>query len=445
MATFTKDNQSSFYVRGARLMDPEAGIDAVANILIGPGELVVDPPHIPDTATVVDGEGLWALPGLLDIQVHFRQPGFEYKETIESGSQAAMAGGITGVVVMPNTSPALDTPESVAFEAEESRRAKGIDIYVAGAATMGLGGEVLTDHASLKSAGAVAITDDGLPVMDDGLMEASLEQCKAHDLLFMQHAEDLNMTHHAPMTLSDVSEKLGVRGQPADAEGVMVERDVALAEKVGARYHVLHTSTKRSLDAIRAAKAKGLPVSCEASPHHLLLTYNACAGGDPNTKMNPPLRSEEDRLALVEALRDGTVDAVATDHAPHSADEKAKGFVDAPFGVIGLETAFSALMAFVHDGTITDNRAVELMTSSPARVIGRSGVVGTVSGDDALKHLCLVDPNHAWKVGPEHLHGLSRNSSFLGWDFRGKIAATFLDGELRFVDDFAANRGFSDN
>ncbi len=440
MNIFPTPNDDVFLINDVRLIDPAAEIDAHAHLLISPHGIELNPESIPEDARVIDGRGLWAIPGLLDIQVHFRQPGFEYKETIESGSRAALAGGITGVVVMPNTSPSLDTPESVVFESEESRRVKGIDIYVAAAATIGLGGAELTDHGALKSAGAIAITDDGLPVMDDALMEASLQACKEHDLLFMQHAEDLNMTGHAPMTEGPVSQALGVRGQPADAEGAMVERDIALAEKIGARYHVLHTSTKRSLDAIRKAKAKGLPVSCEASPHHLLLNYEACANGDPNTKMNPPLRSEADRLALVAALKDGTVDALATDHAPHSAEEKAKGFRDAPFGVIGLETAFAALLRFVHDGTITETRAVELMTSSPAAVMGKEGVLGTLFSSQARNHLCLIDAAHQWTVTTDDFHGLSKNSAFIGHQFKGKVAATFLNGELRFMDHFAQHR-----
>lgn len=440
MDPFLSQNSDSVLIRGVRLIDPHAGLDQVTDLLVSPQAVEIAPANVPATVRTLDGAGLWALPGLLDIQVHFRQPGFEYKETIESGSQAAMAGGITGVVVMPNTHPALDTPDSVRYEWEESERVRGIDIYVAAAVTCGLKGETLTDHSALKGAGAVAVTDDGLPVMDEGLMEASLAACVENDLLFMQHAEDLNMTNHAPMTECHVSRALGVRGQPADAEGVMVERDIALAEKTGARYHVLHTSTARSLDAIRAAKSKGLPITCEASPHHALLNVEACAGGDPNTKMNPPLRSESDRQAVVAAIIDGTIDAFATDHAPHSAEEKARGFVDAPFGVIGLETAFSALLSLVHDGSISVTRAVELMTSSPAKVIGREGRVGTLVGENAPKHLCLVDPNHTWTVGTEHFHGLSANSAFIGRDFQGKVAATFLNGELRFVDDFAQDR-----
>ncbi len=426
---------ASFF-KGVRLIDPEAGVDAITDLLVTPDGVQQNPESVPDDATHVDGAGLWAVPGLVDIQVHFRQPGFEYKETIESGSAAALAGGICTVVVMPNTQPRLDTPEQVAFEADEARRVRGIDLLVAAASTKNLDGKELTDHAILKAAGAVAITDDGFPVLDDDLMRGSLEQCAENDLLFMQHAEDIRMTQHAPMTDSPISVALGVQGQSSDAEGVIVERDIKLTRETGARYHVLHTSTARSMAAIRAAKAEGLPVTCEVSPHHLLLTYDACASGDPNTKMNPPLRSEYDRMSLVSALADGTVDAVATDHAPHAKDEKAKGFKDAPFGVIGLETAFAALLSFVHDGTITDTRAVELMTSGPARLLGLQGKLGTIS-PEAPVHLTLIDPSREWTVTEDAMAGKSTNSAFLGHAFKGKVVATVLHGELRYADGLA--------
>jgi dihydroorotase len=427
---------SPLFIKGVRLIDPEAGFDGITDLLVTPDGVQRNPESVADDVQRVDGSGLWALPGLVDIQVHFRQPGFEYKETIESGSAAALAGGICTVVVMPNTQPRLDTPDQVRFEAEEARRVRGIDLLVAAASTKNLDGKELTNHASLKAAGAVAITDDGFPVLDDDLMRGSLQQCADLDLLFMQHAEDIRMTQHAPMTDSPISVALGVRGQSSDAEGVIVERDIALTRETGARYHVLHTSTARSMTAIRAAKEEGLAVTCEVSPHHLLLTYDACASGDPNTKMNPPLRSEYDRKALIDALADGTVDAVATDHAPHAKHEKAKGFEDAPFGVIGLETALAALLTFVHDGTITDTRAVELMTSGPARLLGLQGRLGTLS-DNAPVHLALVDPNQEWTVTEEAMAGKSTNSAFLGHAFKGKVVATVLHGELRYSGGLA--------
>jgi dihydroorotase len=421
-------------IRGARLIDPGAKMDAVRDVLID-GMVEIDPATVPDDARVVDARGLWLLPGLVDIQVHFRQPGNDHKETIATGSSAAFAGGVTSVVVMPNTSPPLDTAERVRFQMEEARRVDGVGLLVAACATQDMKGKAITDHGALKEAGAVAITDDGLPVLDDDVMRASLQACAKEDLLFMQHAEDTRVTQHAPLTAGPVAEALGVPGQSADAEGVIVERDIALAAETGARYHVLHTSTARSLRAVREAKSAGHRVTCEASPHHLLLTDEAAAGGDTNFKMNPPLRSAADRDALVAALVDGTVDAVATDHAPHHPDEKARGMVDAPFGVVGLETAFPALLELVEKGVIDAVRAVELMTSGPARVLGLAHTLGTLSGPNPALDFCLVDPNGSWTVHADDLAGQSVNSAFLGHTFPGRVVATWKDGTLRFCLD----------
>jgi dihydroorotase len=419
-------------LKGARVIDPDAGIDRVTDVLVSPDAITLDPAQLPPHVEERDARGLWAVPGLIDLQVHFREPGFDYKEDLHSGSDAALAGGVTTVVVMPNTRPALHSPEAVRFQMEESRKVGRARILVAAAATYDIAGERLTDHGALKAAGAVAITDDGLPVLDDALMEGSLAQCAEHDLLFMQHAEDTRMTHHAPMNLGPTSKKLGVEGQSADAEGVIVERDIDLVRKLGGvpRYHVLHTSTARSLQAVRKAKDEGLHVSCEASPHHLLLTDEACSAGDPNFKMNPPLKSEADRAALEAAVIDGTVDAVATDHAPHAASEKAKGFVDAPFGVIGLETAFAAVLDLMHRGLIDTRRAVELMTAGPARVLKATGELGTLVGARAALDLTLIDPERSWTVSEKTLRGRSKNSSFLGRTFKGQVLATFKDGRL---------------
>lgn len=410
--------------RNIRLIDPASDTDQRGDWLFHEGGFSQHKGgELPADCEQVEAEGQWLLPGLVDLQVHFREPGFEYKETIESGAQAAFAGGISSVVVMPNTRPSLDTPESVAFEIAEGKRV-GLDLMVAAAATQGLGGKQNCDYAALKAAGAVAITDDGLPVMDDAVMRQALLGCREHDLLFMQHAEDLSLSKHGAMTSGPTQSALGVTGQDPNAEGAMVERDVALVRETGARYHVLHTSTARSLEAIRAAKFLGLPVSCEASPHHLLLTDEACASGDTLKKMNPPLRAEADRKALVEALREGTVDAVATDHAPHSAKEKAQSFNDAPFGVIGLETAFAALLRFYHAGELDAGTCVALMSSRPATVLGRGHNLGRLLGPEAPGVFCIVDPQARWQVTPDKLHGRSKNSAFLGEHFTGRVLHT---------------------
>ena len=428
-------------LRGGRVIDPAHGIDAMLDVLLTEGGSQIDPATVPANARIVDTTDRWVIPGLIDLQVHFREPGFNYKEDLMSGSRAALAGGVTTAVVMPNTRPTLDTPELVADQTRTTREHGGIRILVAACASLGMKGEALTDVAALKRAGAVALTDDGLPLLDDGLMERALMACRKHDLVFMQHAEDTRVTHHAPMNSSATSQSAGVAGQPDSAEASIVERDIALAEKVGARYHVLHCSTRRSLDAVRAARARGVRVTCEASPHHLLLTDRDCvrsdvitpraaADLDPNRKMNPPLRDAKDRDALVEGIIDGSIDAVATDHAPHHEDEKAKGFVDAPFGVIGLETAFAALLTFVDGGAITPLRAVELMTQGPARVLGLADQIGRFGpgGNDAV----IVDPRREWNVTSGGLLSKSKNSAFYGMRFRGRVTMTFLRGFLAY-------------
>lgn len=430
-------------VRGARVIDPAGGVDADADVLVSPDGIILDPVGVPAGARVFDARGLWALPGLIDLQVHFREPGQTHKEDLGTGSRAALAGGVTTVVVMPNTRPVLDDPALVRAQGEVSESRGLARVLVAAAATRGSQGREITDYAALKAAGAVAVTDDGLPVLDDAVMAAALRACARNDLLFMQHAEDTRITHHVPMTSCDISRAAGVEGQPPEAEAVIVERDVRLAEELGARYHVLHLSTARSLAAVRAAKATGAAISCEVSPHHLLLTHDDVVKPgvadphspddlDPNRKMNPPLRSEDDRRALVSGLVDGTVDAVATDHAPHAAEEKGQGFVQAPFGVTGLETMLSALLGFVHDGTIDERRAVELVTAGPARVLKRQGHVGTIMGPHAPPDLCLVDPRREWEVDRGNILSRSKNSCFLGRRFRGRVVATFLRGRLAY-------------
>jgi dihydroorotase len=434
-------NTSATLLRGGRVIDAHLGLDRVCDVLVRADGCTVAPTHVPLDVRVVDVDGCWVVPGLVDLQVHFREPGFTHKEDLLSGSRAALAGGVTTCVVMPNTQPTLDDPALVREQSEKPLRHGGVRILVAAAATRGLGGVDVTDAGALKAAGAVALTDDGLPVLDDAVMARTFSACQAHDLVFMQHAEDLRQTkvdgHHAPMSESSTQAAAGVRGQPRRAESDVVARDIALAEAADARYHVLHCSTAASLALVRAAKARGARVTCEASPHHLLLTdADVVKAGvstpasaddlDPNRKMNPPLRDVADRAALVQGLIDGTVDAVATDHAPHAAHEKARGFVDGPFGVIGLETAFSALLTFVHDGRITPLRAVELMTSGPARVLGMTGTIGTFAGDSG--DVAVIDPQQQWTVTPGNLLSRSKNSAFLGRTFTGRVVQTWLRG-----------------
>lgn len=427
-------------LRGGRVLDAHLKIDTITDVLVWADRCEVSPAKVPANAIIVDVTDRWVMPGLVDLQVHFREPGQTHKEDLLSGSRAALAGGVTSVVVMPNTTPCLDDPALVREQHHKPAERGGINILVAAAATAGLGGVALSDHAALKAAGAVALTDDGLPVMDDAVMAAVFESAAKNDLVFMQHAEDLRETkvdgHHAPMNASITQVRAGVRGQPSSAESSMVERDLELAERSGARYHVLHTSTAASLEAIRMAKMRAVRVTCEASPHHLLLcdedvvkagvAVPASADDlDPFKKMNPPLRSRSDRAALQAALADGTVDAVATDHAPHATFEKERGFVDGPFGVTGLETAFAALLTFVDGGSITPLRAVELMTSGPARVLGKTGSLGTFGGSGDV---CVVDPRCEWTVTNGALLSKSKNSAFHTMRFKGRVERTYLRG-----------------
>jgi dihydroorotase len=419
--------------RGARVIDPATATDTITDVLLDDKGTHIAPVRVRH-ARIVDVHGHWLVPGLVDLQVHLREPGFEHKEDLLSGSRAAFAGGVTTVVVMPNTKPALDEPERVSYQVQQTARHGGVRVLVAAAATHALEGRVNTDAKRLQRAGAVALTDDGFPVMDDDVMRRALQACKQHDLVFMQHAEDTRISQHRCMTEGPTSMAAGVPGQPADAEGIMVERDIALLQKIGGRYHVLHTSTARSLRAIAAAKAKCLAVTCEASPHHLLLTDEdvamtkpprSAADLNPMRKMNPPLRSESDRAALEEALCNGLVDAVATDHAPHHSDEKARGMVDAPFGVTGLECAIAALLGFVHRGRITAGHAVALMTTGPAHVL-RMPELGRLGAGH--HDLCLIDPQREWTVQEGALLSRSKNSAFLGHTFRGRVMQTWHQG-----------------
>ena len=421
-------------IRNVRLMDPFHRFDQRTDVLISPEVFELEPTHIPEDARVLDGKSWVACPGLIDLHVHFREPGFEHKETLETGSVAALAGGVTTVVVMPNTRPVLDTAERVKNQIQRSKEIDGVQLWVAGAVTKGLEGNESTDYVSLKKAGVVALSDDGRPVMNDAIMREALKACAQYDLLFMQHAEDLNLSHGAPMNLGPTSERLGVEGQPGQAEWLMVKRDLEWVKETGARYHVLHASTKETLQEISKAKAEGLCVSAEVTPHHLILTDEACSKADPNTKMNPPLRSDSDRRALIQAVQEGLIDAVASDHAPHSEGEKNLGFCKAPFGVVGLETAFSVLLTLVHQGVISLERAISLMTKGPAQILKKSGDIGTLLSGSSEKNLCLFDPTARWRVESKHFYGKSKNSAFLETELIGRVVATFLRGRLRYFN-----------
>lgn len=416
-------------IKNARIIDPKAHLDVCEDIYIDNERIEIAPSRMPAGTIILRGRGMIVAPGLIDLHVHFREPGFLYKEDINSGIRAARAGGVTSALVMPNTNPAIDQVKSVLYQ---HRRAKpsGFDLMVAAAATMGLEGKELSDVEALKRAGAKAFTDDGKAIVDEQHMEKLLRACRRHNTLCMQHAEYANISCHAPVHEGQASKSMRLNGQPSSAESLMVARDLKLAERIGARYHVLHVSSKESLALMRRAKTRTKAVSCEVSPHHLLLCEREILTCDANKKMNPPLRSRSDQEALVEGLIDGTIDAVASDHAPHARSEKKLGLSEAPFGVVGVETAILALLTLAKRGALSLTRAIALMTEGPARVLGENERIGTLIGSQVLKNICVLDPNFSQLLSPRNLHGRSKNSAFIGMQMYGRVMATFQNGHL---------------
>lgn len=381
----------------------------------------------PAGARVIDGEGLLLVPGLIDLHAHLREPGEEYKEDIASAGRSAAAGGFTAVCAMPNTNPTNDNRAITMLIRTRASEVAGIHIYPVGAISKGLKGEVLTEVGELKDAGCVALSDDGRPVMSSVLMRRALEYGRTFDLPVVQHAEDLCLSEGGVMHEGACSTRAGLRGQPGQAEDVMVARDIALVELTGARYHVAHISTAASVKLVRDAKRRGLPVTCEVTPHHLMLTDEACLTYDTSTKVNPPLRTSTDVEALHEALADGTIDAVATDHAPHTSIEKLVEYDNAAFGMIGFETALPLVLRLVTAGRLTLQAAIERMTWGPARIFR---LPGGMMPDGAVADLTIIDLERTWTVEPNRLLSKSRNTPFSGWEMKGKVMMTIVGGKI---------------
>ena len=420
-------------LRGARLLDPRTGLDAVRDLVVRGGEIaeLAEPGEAPDLegAEVVEADGLLALPAFVDPHVHLRVPGQEHKEDLETGTRAAGAGGYCAIVAMANTSPPIDSASVLGSVRERAQQEASVPVGFVANVTRGMAGEELTEMAELAEAGAVGFSDDGLPIASARVLSRALQYQRLAGGVIALHEEDSELSGDGVMHEGEVSAVLGMAGLPPTSESTMIERDCELALYEGARIHVQHLSARASVEAIARAKAAGVQVSCEASPHHLLLSDESVRTLDAHFKMNPPLRGEDDRLALIEGLRDGTIDCVATDHAPHAVEEKEVPFEQAAMGVTGLETAFAVLHTdLVLQGTITLELLVERMTAGgkPFGIAAPRIEVGRRA------NLTLVDPALQWTVGEEGFESRSDNSCFAGRSLTGRVLMTVADGRVAF-------------
>lgn len=426
-----EQNAKKILIRGARIVNPARGEDFVGNILIADGRISAVSADASDAqAEVIEAAGLTAVPGLVDLHVHLRDPGFTDKEDVLTGCRAAAAGGVTSLLCMPNTKPAADTPETVRYILDKAKDADA-HVYVAAAITKGIAGETLNDLAALREAGAAALSDDGRPVVDTACLAEAMQKAPALGMLVAAHCEDLYLAKKWYLNEGEISAQLGLPGVPAAAEDCGTAREIAVAAAYGVPVHICHVSTATSAALIRDAKARGVQVTAETAPHYLLLTDRALLKKDADYRMNPPLRTEKDRLAMIEALRDGTIDAIATDHAPHTPEEKAD-FLKAPNGSIGMETSFSAsYTALVKTGVLTLPALIERMSVRPAQILGiEAGVIEAGAPAD----IALIDENAVWTVDPDKLHGKSRNTPFKGMTLHAKVRATVCGGRIAYSE-----------
>jgi dihydroorotase len=419
----------SLVIRNGRVIDPASGSDGIADVLIAGGKIVaVGKDLAAPGAEIFDASGMIVAPGFIDMHVHLREPGFEHAETIESGSRAAAAGGFTSICSMPNTKPINDSATVTSYIVETARRKAVVNVFPIGAITKGSAGEELAAIGAMQAAGAVAISDDGRPVMNSRVMRRAMEFARSYQIPLIDHCEDLNLSAGGDMNEGLPSVRLGLRGIPTASEDVMVARDLVLAELTGASFHVAHISTRNAVAMVEFARRKGLPVTCEATPHHFSLVDAEMPPYDSNYKMKPPLRAACDRGAVVDGIVAGTVTAIATDHAPHPGSEKMQEFESCPFGIIGLETAVSlALEELVTPGKITLNRMVELFTTGPESVLhlGRGTLRPGSPGD-----LTIFTTDIEWTYDVNQSPSRSRNSPFDGRTFRGGPMATVVNGEV---------------
>ncbi len=417
-------------LKNGRIIDPGQQRDEIADLWIKDGVIVDNRTIDVKDADVYNLEGSWVVPGLIDMHVHLREPGEEYKETIETGCLAAAAGGFTAVACMPNTKPVNDNSSVTRFIIEQAVSCAA-RVYPVGAISQESNGERLAEYGEMKAAGAVALTDDGRPVVDSRLMRRAMEYASSHGMLIMSHAEENSLSMGGCMHEGEISTRLGLRGIPAAAESIMVFREIALAELTGARVHISHVSTEQSLALISNAKARGVKVTAETAPHYFTLTEQAVLGYNTHAKMNPPLRTEKDRQAIRTALRDGTLDAIATDHAPHSVLQKEVEFNLAANGIVGLETSLSLSLALVREGVINPARLVQLMSCAPASILGVAG--GSLRIGE-VADITVIDPERQFTFLAEKGYSKGRNTPFDGWNLQGKAVLTILSGKITYQD-----------
>jgi dihydroorotase len=417
-------------ITNGRIIDPSQGIDQVADLWVQDGRIAGSGPQSLQADRTIDATGQIVCPGLIDMHVHLREPGREEDETIATGTAAALAGGITSVACMPNTEPALDSQAAAEFVYLQAERAGQANVFPIGAITKGRDGKELAEMGGLVKGGAVAFTDDDAPVVSAEVMRRALEYCRMFDRAVLSHCQDLDLTRDGVMHEGFESMRLGLRGMPAAAEEVMVNRDIALAELTGGRLHVLHVSTAGSVDMIRRARQRGVKVSGEACPHHFTLTDKDLRTFDSNCKMTPPLRTDADVQAIIAGLKDGTLEVIASDHAPHAPEKKMRELDQAPGGVIGLETLLPiCIRSLIEPGHLTWPQLIEKLTINPARVLGIDR--GTLK-PGACADVTIIDPNAEWTIEPERFRSRSRNCPFAGWKVRGRAATVIVGGEVTY-------------
>ena len=417
-------------IKNGRILDPANRRDETADLLIQNGRIAcIEPDLAIKGVETIDASGKIVSPGLVDMHVHLRDPGFPKKETIQTGCRAAAAGGFTSVACLPNTDPPIDSPEIVQYIAQRAKHADA-RVYPIACATKKMQGEKLADTDALLNAGAIGFSDDGLPIESTALMRELLARAEARGFAVYPHAEVFALTRGGHMHKGAVSCELGLKGMPAEGEAGMVERDIDLVRQTGGRLHILHISVKRAVKLVRRAKAEGLPVTCEASPHHIALTDEDVRILGTAGKMSPPLRSKEDRDAVIQGLQDGSIDALATDHAPHTTQEKLRAFADAPNGIVGLETAVGVLLThLVHTGLLSLSDVIAKLTAEPAHILGIEG--GSLS-EGKPADIAVIDPDLEWIANANLFKSKSRNTPFHGWTLKGRAVMTVLGGRVTY-------------